>query len=277
MVRRGLVSSRASAQAVIGAGIVLVSGSVATKASRLVHPAEPVELARPPAPFVSRGGSKLAAALEFFAIEVGGVLALDAGASTGGFTDCLLQAGAARVVSLDVGYGQIHERLRADERVSVHERTNIRSYEAEEGPFDIVVADLSFISLTATARALVGAARPGAPMVVLVKPQFEAGRVEVSKGQGVISDPATWERTITEVGVSLLACGAVIMGAMVSPLKGADGNTEFFLYCQAPGFSGRAPVRQAGSKTGVVRPDPKGLEPALAARLAVQAALAQSK
>src|SRR4051812_18567969 len=158
----------------------------------MVDPGEAVEVLGPSPRFVSRGGEKLDAALERFAIDVTGLRALDAGASTGGFTDCLLQRGAAHVVAVDVGYGQLHERLRADPRVTVAERTNIRAFELDP-PADVVVADLSFISLGAVAPALVGAnARVGADVVVLVKPQFEAGRAEVSKGHGVVREPDVW-------------------------------------------------------------------------------------
>ncbi|MHB1487491.1 MAG: TlyA family RNA methyltransferase [Acidimicrobiales bacterium] len=260
MVRRGLVPSRHLAQEAIAAGTVLVGGAVATKASRLVHPSEALELTRPSSPFVSRGGFKLAAALDYFAIDPSGAMALDAGASTGGFTDCMLQRGARRVVAVDVGYGQIHERLRADDRISVQERTNIRNYVTDEAPFDLVVADLSFISLALVAPALMRLAGPGAALVVLVKPQFEAGRSEVSRGRGVISDPKLWEQAVSDVAARMAASGAVIMGAMVSPLRGADGNTEFLLYCRAPGNG------EGG---------PGGKEPAQVAREALAQALAR--
>jgi 23S rRNA (cytidine1920-2'-O)/16S rRNA (cytidine1409-2'-O)-methyltransferase len=200
---------------------------------------------RPPAKrFVGRGGEKLDAALERFGVVVDGRRCLDAGASTGGFTDCLLQRRAAEVVAVDVGYGQLHERLRADPRVDVRERTNVRSLGADDvgGVAQLVVADLSFISLGTVAAALLGLAGPGADLVVLVKPQFEAGRQEVSRGRGVISDPAVWRRALDAVVAALEDSGAVIMGAMASPLTGADGNVEFLLHAVAPPAGAPSPV-----------------------------------
>jgi 23S rRNA (cytidine1920-2'-O)/16S rRNA (cytidine1409-2'-O)-methyltransferase len=227
-VRRGLAASRTQAAELIESGSVLVGGAPAWKPSRLVDPGEPVAVTGPPPRFVSRGGEKLAAALERFGLRVSGLRALDAGASTGGFTDCLLKAGAASVRAVDVGRGQLHESLRSDGRVEVLERTDIR--ELETGVFDLVVADLSFISLRSVAAALVAQARPGADLVVLVKPQFEAGRKEASRGRGVIRDPAVWRRTLLEALVALEAAGATMMGVMVSPLHGADGNVEFLAH-----------------------------------------------
>ena len=210
-----------------------MAGSVADKPSRLVAADDPVELARPAPRFVSRGGEKLVAALERFRIEVSGARALDAGSSTGGFTDCLLQRGAARVVCVDVGRAQLHERLRADPRVVVREGTHILDFAAtadEQEPFDLVVADLSFISLRKVAAALVDRARPGGDMVVLVKPQFEAGRQEASRGRGVIRDEQVWRRVLTEVISAFQDAGAAMMGVMPSPLRGADGNVEFLAW-----------------------------------------------
>ena len=233
LVRRGLVPSREAARALVLGGKVTVAGAPAPKPARLVSASEPIEVAGPPPRFVSRGGDKLDAALDRFGIDVAGRRALDAGASTGGFTDCLLQRGAAGVTAVDVGYGQLHERLRGDHRVRVLERTNIRHFTAEV-PFDVVVADLSFISLSTAAPALVGDnAAPGADVVVLVKPQFEAGRAEVSRGRGVVRDPAVWRRALVEVGAALGRRGAAMMGAMVSPLRGPEGNVEFLVHLRA--------------------------------------------
>jgi len=218
---------------------VLVSGSVADKPARLVAAAEPIELRGPAPRFVSRGGEKLQAALDRFGVDVVGLRALDAGASTGGFTDCLLQAGATSVVAVDVGHGQLHHRLRGDPRVTGLERLDIREVTlATVGgePVDLVVADLSFISLGRVAPALTGpVARVGAPVVVLVKPQFEAGRVEASRGKGVIRDPAIHRRTLTEAIGALAASGAAIMGAMPSPITGQAGNVEFLVHAAAHG------------------------------------------
>lgn len=211
-----------------------MAGAPALKASRQVAPDEPIVVLAPPARFVSRGGEKLAAALERFQVSVQGRRVLDAGASTGGFTDCALQGGATSVVAVDVGRGQLHQRIRTHPQVEVHERTNVRSLAPGDlGDLaEVVVADLSFISLCTVAPALVGLASPGADLVLLVKPQFEAGRSEVSKGRGVISDPAVWQRTLLEVAGALEALGAAIMGAMPSPLRGADGNVEFLLHAR---------------------------------------------
>ena len=210
-----------------------MAGAAAGKPARLVAPDDPVELVGPPPRFVGRGGEKLDAALDRFDVVVEGKRALDAGASTGGFTDCLLQRGAQQVVAVDVGYGQLHERLRQDARVVVRERTNVRSFVLDE-PADVVVGDLSFISLATVAPALLGAnAAAGADVVLLVKPQFEAGRAEVSKGRGVVRDPTVWRRVLGEAASALVAQGAAMMGAMVSPLTGADGNVEFLLHLRA--------------------------------------------
>jgi 23S rRNA (cytidine1920-2'-O)/16S rRNA (cytidine1409-2'-O)-methyltransferase len=199
-----------------------------------VDPGEAVELAGEPPRFVSRGGEKLDAALERFGVDVRDRRVLDAGASTGGFTDCVLQRGAAAVVAVDVGYGQLHERLRADARVEVRERTNVRELRLDP-PAEVVVADLSFISLRTVAGALLASVVPGGELVLLVKPQFEAGRVEASKGRGVIRDPAVRDDAVTAVAAHLEGLGATIMGVMESPLRGAEGNVELLLHARAPG------------------------------------------
>ncbi len=233
-----------------------MSGSIADKPARLVAPAEPVELLGSPPRFVSRGGAKLEAALLRFGIDPDGARALDAGASTGGFTDCLLQAGAASVVAVDVGRGQLHERLRADPRVVNCERTDIRDVTLETvggRPVDLVTADLSFISVTRAVPVLVGeVAAPGASAVILVKPQFEAGRVEASRGKGIIRDPAIHRRTLGEVAGALGAAGAVIMGAMPSPITGSAGNIEFLIHAATPSDAGvgskdAAPAREVSA------------------------------
>jgi 23S rRNA (cytidine1920-2'-O)/16S rRNA (cytidine1409-2'-O)-methyltransferase len=234
-VRRGLAPSRERAQSDIAAGRVTVAGAIADKPARLVATSDAIELLGPPPRFVSRGGEKLDAALEQFGIDVRGRRCLDAGASTGGFTDCLLLRGASRVVAVDVGYGQLHERLRHDDRVDVRERTNVRDLDVSAigGPADVVVADLSFISLRTVAPALLACAAPGADLVLLVKPQFEAGRSEASKGRGVIRDPVVHERVLAEVATALSGLGAAIIETMQSPITGADGNVEFLLHARA--------------------------------------------
>ena len=197
----------------------------------MVDAAEPIDVVGPPPRFVSRGGEKLDAALERFAIDVSGRRCLDAGASTGGFSDCLLQRGAREVVAVDVGFGQLHERLRNDARVHNLERTNVRALSAEDvgGTASLTVADLSFISLRTVLPALVALTDPDGDLVLLVKPQFEAGRQEASRGKGVIRDPAVWRRVLEEVRSAASSQGASMMEAMVSPLTGADGNVEFLV------------------------------------------------
>jgi 23S rRNA (cytidine1920-2'-O)/16S rRNA (cytidine1409-2'-O)-methyltransferase len=231
LVRRGLVSSRSEAQEAVRAGLVTVGGAPASKTAMMVAVDEPVRLAARPRAFVSRAGGKLASALERFGISVEGRSCLDAGASTGGFTDCLLQAGAATVVAVDVGYGQLAWHLRRDPRVVVMERTNVR----ELGPRDVpgrptlVVADLSFISLRQVLPSLVRVADPNAELVVLVKPQFEAGRSDVGRG-GVVKDPEVWRRVLHDVIHAAAAEGLVARGAMASPLPGPAGNVEFLVH-----------------------------------------------
>ena len=233
LVRRGLAPSRERAQADIAAGRVTVGGAPATKASRMVDASEAVLVHGPPPKFVSRAGAKLEGAVEYFALQdiVAGARVLDAGASTGGFTDCVLQYGAAEVVAVDVGHNQLHEKLEGDPRVHSIERTNLRTVDpALLGPVvDLVVGDLSFISLALVLDTLAAAAAPGAVYVLLVKPQFEAGRTEVSKGKGIIDNPLIWRRVLAEVSAALLERNAAIMGVMVSPITGSDGNVEFIL------------------------------------------------
>ena len=232
------MASRERAREEIAAGRVTVRGAPALTPARLVQPDEPVVLAGPGPRYVSRGGEKLAAALETFAVDPSGREALDAGASTGGFTDCLLQRGAAHVTAVDVGRGQLHDRLRHDPRVTVLEQTNVRHLTLESlsrprQPFDVVVADLSFISLRLVARALADLAGTGCDLVVLVKPQFEAGRPDADRGRGVISDPDLWRRALAGVDAAFAEAGAAMMGLMVSPLLGPRGNVEFLAHLVA--------------------------------------------
>jgi len=235
LVRRGLVDSRTGAERLIAAQQVLVNGAAGDKAPRQVHPGDAVVVQGDPPRFVSRGGEKLDAALVEFGIEVTGRRALDAGASTGGFTDCLLQRGAEHVVALDVGHGQLHPRIRNDQRVTVLERFHVRDVSADAigGEVDVVTADLSFISLTRVIPALLRAARSGADLILLVKPQFEAGRAEVSKGHGVITDPAIHLRVRLEVEAALRQHGCSVLGWVDSPITGGDGNREFLVHAVA--------------------------------------------
>jgi 23S rRNA (cytidine1920-2'-O)/16S rRNA (cytidine1409-2'-O)-methyltransferase len=212
---------------------VLVSGAIADKVSRQVAPNEPLVVQAPPARFASRGGEKLDGAIHHFGLDVTAKHALDAGASTGGFTDCLLAHGAADVVAVDVGHGQLLERLRRHPCVEVVERANIRYLRPDDlggRRFDVVVADLSFISLMTVAPALLALASPGADVLVLVKPQFEAGRAVVSKGKGVVKDPKVWARVLCDVAGAFELGGAAVLGGMASPLLGSEGNVEFFLH-----------------------------------------------
>jgi 23S rRNA (cytidine1920-2'-O)/16S rRNA (cytidine1409-2'-O)-methyltransferase len=224
LVERGLAESRAQAQALVMAG--LVPGHA--KAGEQVDEEADLVVERPPR-YVSRGGEKLAHALDELAVDVKGRDALDVGASTGGFTDVLLQRGAARVIALDVGRGQLHERLRADRRVTVLERTNAR--ELTELPFapDLVTCDVSFISVRTALPPALALARPGWEAVVLVKPQFEAGRADVGRG-GVVRDPETHRRVLREVAEAALAWPAQTVGVVDSGLPGPKGNREFFLH-----------------------------------------------
>jgi 23S rRNA (cytidine1920-2'-O)/16S rRNA (cytidine1409-2'-O)-methyltransferase len=229
LVERGLAESRAQAQALVLAG--RVRGY--SKAGSQVEDSADLELAPGPR-YVSRGGEKLAHALETFSIDVEGEDCLDVGASTGGFTDCLLQAGAASVCALDVGYGQLHPRLRDDPRVTVLERTNVRDLECAQLPFapTFVVCDVSFIGLAKALPPALGCAAPGWRALVLVKPQFEAGRADVGKG-GVVRDPDVHRRVLDEVAAQVPSWGARVEGMTDSGLPGPKGNREFFLYLRA--------------------------------------------
>jgi 23S rRNA (cytidine1920-2'-O)/16S rRNA (cytidine1409-2'-O)-methyltransferase len=202
----------------------------------MVAPAEDVIVRAPARRFVGRGGEKLDAALSVFALDVEGRTALDAGASTGGFTDCLLQRGVASVIAVDVGHGQLDARLAQDERVVVRDRTNVRHLGPTDvgGPVDVVVADLSFISLRTVLDALISLCRPGGDLVLLVKPQFEAGRAEASRGRGVIRDDAVRQRVRDEIDAALVERGAAVHGWIESPIAGGDGNREWLVHATAP-------------------------------------------
>ena len=229
MVRRGLVAGRQSARRLIVDRKVLVDGSFADKPARMVGTDQAITLVAPPPPFVSRAGLKLQGALDEFAIDPTDLVCLDAGSSTGGFTDCLLQRGARRVVAVDVGTNQLHERIRDDRRVVVREQTDIRLLRPDQfnRPFGLIVGDLSFISLRLVLPWLVPLLDPEGAMVLLIKPQFEAGRTEAARGQGVITDPAIWHRTMSEV----LACagnlGLQCRSVVPSAVPGTRGNVEF--------------------------------------------------
>lgn len=235
LVERGLVETRERARRLIMAGEVTIAGEVADKPGRLLPGDAPVAV-RAPLPYVSRGGLKLAAALDAFALDVRGLTAVDVGASTGGFTDCLLQRGAARVFAVDVGYGQLAWKLRSDARVVPIERTNIRYLEAlPEGVLaELAVIDASFIGLALVLPATLRLLTPTGEIVALVKPQFEAGRGQVGAG-GVVRDPAIHRRVLEEVGATATQNGLIVAGVTVSPAPGPAGNIEFLLHLRRCG------------------------------------------
>lgn len=229
LVRRGLVPSREEAQRVIDARRVQVDGAPVRKASTLVLPSQQLRVGGPPPRFVSRGGEKLQGAVERFALDVTGLHVLDAGISTGGFSDCVLQAGAAQIIGVDVGYGQLAERLRRDPRVTLHERTNVRTLEPGQLaglPADALVADLSFISLTTVLPVLLSLIRTDGFGVVLIKPQFEVGRGRVGRG-GIVRDPEDWRSALLRVGLVAAEHGWPFADLMPSPITGTEGNVEF--------------------------------------------------
>jgi 23S rRNA (cytidine1920-2'-O)/16S rRNA (cytidine1409-2'-O)-methyltransferase len=223
LVERGLAESRAQAQALVMAG--RVPGH--SKPGEQVDEGAPLEVEAPP-PYVSRAGHKLANALDAFGLDVGGLDCLDVGASTGGFSDVLLQRGAARVIALDVGYGQLHSKIRDDPRVTVLERVNARSL--AELPFapQLVTCDVSFISVKLALPPALALAAPGWQALVLVKPQFEAGRAEAPRG--VVRDPAVRRRVVREVAEALLAAGGEVRGVIDSGLPGPKGNHEYVVH-----------------------------------------------
>jgi 23S rRNA (cytidine1920-2'-O)/16S rRNA (cytidine1409-2'-O)-methyltransferase len=236
LVRRGLARSREQAAALVEAGRVRVRGAPAGKPAAMVDPADPVLVlgGEPLREYASRGGHKLAGALAAFApagLVVTGRRVLDAGASTGGFTDVLLRAGAAEVLAVDVGYGQLAWSLRTDPRVRVHDRTNVRTLapEAIGGLVSLTVADLSFISLRLVLPALAACTEPGGDLVLMVKPQFEVGRESVGSG-GVVRDPALRASAIIGVAAVAADLGLGVADVAASALKGPSGNLEFFVW-----------------------------------------------
>jgi 23S rRNA (cytidine1920-2'-O)/16S rRNA (cytidine1409-2'-O)-methyltransferase len=228
LVERGLFESRAKAQAAIEAGLVVANQTPVTKAS-LELPADAVLRAEPAHPFVSRGGVKLAAALDHFGFDPAGQICLDVGASTGGFTDALLARGAARIYAVDVGRDQLHRKLRARTEIVVIESTDIRALEASRlvPPPAFVVADVSFISLKLVLPAALGLARSPARLIALIKPQFEAGRAHVKKG--VIRDAQIHAAVGEEMADTVAALGWSVLGLIASPILGRNGNREFLL------------------------------------------------
>jgi len=234
--QRGLAESRTKAQALILAGDVIAGDHRVDKPGQMLDAELPLRLRSGEAlRYVSRGGFKLQHALDHFALSPAGLVCCDVGASTGGFTDVLLQHGAARVHAVDVGYGQLHPRLRSDSRVVVHERVNARRLSPEMlgEPVSMAVADLSFISLRLVLPAVISVLSAPASCVFLVKPQFEAGRAEVGKG-GVVRDAAVHARVVSEIEKALESFGAKVLGATPSPLLGPAGNREFLVAAKLP-------------------------------------------
>lgn len=231
LVQRGLAESREKAKATIMAGLVKVDKSVLDKPGHLVSVAAHVSLKEPFPPYVSRGGLKLEAALDHFAVEVKNKVLLDVGASTGGFTDCLLQQGAEKVIAVDVGYGQVHWKLRRDPRVKLLERTNIRHLKPEDLREDIhgAVIDVSFISLRLVLPSVSELLLPDAFIVALIKPQFEVEKGQVGKG-GVVRDPSLHEQVIEKLTRFFEDVGWTVLGHIPSPLLGPKGNREFFVH-----------------------------------------------
>ncbi len=242
LLERGLAPSRERARALILAGEVLADDRPVTKAGELVAASATMRLRGEPMPFVSRGGLKLRHALDTFAIDPTGLVAVDVGASTGGFSDCLLQAGAARIYAIDVGHGQLAWKVASDARVVGIDRTNIRTMPPERvpEPCDLGVIDVSFISLRLVLARLPALLHPGAPVVALVKPQFEVGRGKVGKG-GIVRDEAARAAALDAVKDAARAVGFEVLADTPSPITGADGNVEFLLHLRAPSAS--LPVR----------------------------------
>jgi len=243
LVQRGQAASREKARALILAGRVTVAGSDRVKPGLLVRPDVPVAIAEGPE-FVSRGGHKLAHALSSFTLSPTGLTCADIGASTGGFTDCLLQRGAARVYAIDVGYGQLDWRLRTDPRVVVLERTNARYLEGLPEPVDLVVVDASFISLQTLLPAITHIVRTGGDLIALVKPQFEAGKDRVGKG-GVVRDPGVHREVLSEFARWVEAAQLGLLGLVASPIRGPAGNIEFLAHVRmAPSSASSASAMQ---------------------------------
>src|SRR5206468_5046431 len=238
LVVRGLAESRTRAQALIMAGAVCSGERKIAKAGEMLAEDAPLEVRGKDHPWVSRGGIKLAHGLDHFGFDVTGTVALDVGSSTGGFTDVLLSRGAAKVYAVDVGTNQLAWKLRQDARVVVLEQTNARYLTSDQvsEPVDIVVCDASFISLAKVLEAPLKLAKPGAKLVALIKPQFEAGRAEVGKG-GVVRDPAVHERVCAEARAWVESQGWTVLGVTPSPITGPEGNVEFLLGAEKNGDS----------------------------------------
>jgi 23S rRNA (cytidine1920-2'-O)/16S rRNA (cytidine1409-2'-O)-methyltransferase len=238
LVERGLAPTRTRAEALIIAGRVTVKGHARVKPGMAIPDDAEIAVSEPEHPWVSRGGVKLAGGLDAFGIDPAGKICLDVGASTGGFTDVLLARGAAKVFAVDVGYGQLHAKLRNDPRVVLREKVNARLLSREEVPEPVALAvgDVSFISLRLILPAVVPLLAPGAELLLLVKPQFESERGEVGKG-GIVRDPAVKERAVQRVKDAAQALGLALVGVVPSPIRGADGNEEFLAAFRGPALT----------------------------------------
>lgn len=247
LVERGLFETRAKAKAAIEAGVVYVDGVRVDKAGRSVRPDAGIEVRGPANPYVSRGGLKLQHALDVFGLDVTGRLCIDVGASTGGFTDCLLQRGARQVYAVDVGYGQLDWKLRQDPRVVVVERTNFRHVKPGDFPLaDLIVADVSFISLLKVLPAAKGSLKPEGDVVALIKPQFEAGREAVSRGSGVVRDAKVHREVLVRLLSDACRDGWEPVELTYSPILGPKGNIEFFVWWKPQaGATTPAPLEEA--------------------------------
>ena len=236
LVARGLVPTRARAQALVLAGKVYVGEQRIDKAGALLADDAAIMLRAEDHPYVSRGGVKLAGALDTFGVDASGKRCIDLGASTGGFTDCLLQRGAVSVAAVDVGYGQLAHKLRTDPRVLVLERTNAKTLEPSQvgGPADLVVVDASFIGLGKLMPAVARCLAPGGELVALVKPQFEVGREEAARSKGVVRNPEVRARAIAGAEDDVKAAGLALLGTCDSSLEGPKGNLEAFVHARKP-------------------------------------------
>ena len=255
LVTRGLARSRTHAAKLIAAGRVIRGGAVLSRASAPIQPDEPLSITDDGVPdYVSRAGHKLAGALAAFpAVDPSGLRCLDAGASTGGFTDVLLRAGAREVAAVDVGHGQLVDSLRADPRVRVFEGMNVRYFTPEEigGTVELTVADLSFISLTKVIQPLAAATSPGGSLLLMVKPQFEVGR-ELQNRSGVVTDPARHRLAVELVADAAVGAGLDIAGITRSPLPGQTGNVEFFMWMKVPEAAARAADDRSAAASALI-------------------------
>ncbi len=255
VVERGLAETRARAQAIIMGGGITVDGAVVTKPGARVSPRSSIDLVIQPLPYVSRGGLKLAHALDEFGLDVASDVAVDVGASTGGFTDVLLQRGAAKVYAIDVGYGQLAWTLRNDSRVVVMERTNIRTLDHLPESANLAVVDVSFISLRQVLPTVKTLLAPSADAVVLIKPQFEAGKGKVGKN-GVVREPAIWRDVLRDVLLSASHAGWTVAGLTRSPIRGPAGNVEFLAHLSIG--RDRQPIDQRVAIDRVIRDEVSG-------------------